>query len=223
MVRGDPTDGCFQREDTAVVFAINSIAIKTVGNTERILKAYAYGDCVSVRGQLYSLPRAIRKDRAHVGTIVCKKPGEGKSLPAVISLVTQYNFGKPVEENSIAQSMLETSKDYDFKRGLENDTALGRISNFKRAMRALSDFAKDKANEKYAVYAFHCGIGRGGKMDDIWVEEYLPALKMFAEDVIEYGITVLITTAIDFSEIPSQVRDLSASSYKVGMIRGGEI
>ena len=221
LARGTLVDTCFQRSDVAIIVATNSISIKAVGVVEKVFAKYPYGDSISSREQLYDLPRAVRKDRADVGSMQVKR-SEGKRDPVIISLVSQFNFGKSIEDNKIAQNLMKSSKDFHFKFGLENDTALGRINNFKRAITTLSDFAKLKKNEDLGVYAFPCGIGRSGKMDDVWVEEYLPVLKMFAEDVIQYGVTTLLVTDLETIKIPSKVSVLSAPLKKMGFIEEEE-
>ena len=214
LVKGHLVDTCFDRPDVALILDINAISLKTFGVVDKIFEKYPYGETVKNRVQLYDLSRADVKARPDVGTFIVKT---NPKKPTIISLVTQYSYGLPYECNSITNNIVKTTKDYHYGQGLRNDTEIARLCNFKMCIKGLISFAKLPENSNLSVFVFNCGIGRSSKMDDVWVNEYLPVLKTFARELITYGITTLIVSHLPTNQIPSNVISLGRFMDNMGL------
>lgn len=205
---GSVLEKIFHTKHSCIIVNGNSTGVETYGTLKRVYTYYPFSDVISSRRRLYGLERAVRDDRAPVGGVFVRKPlshpyNEG---PSVATIISQFGFGKPIDERE-RKNANNTSKDLHFVQNLEKDGVEMRIGNFKRCMDSLMKEAIKKENEDINLYLITAGVGRGGLVDCVWLDHYLPIIRDFANTLSLYSIRVVLCIS-DRHEIPNQIERL---------------
>jgi len=215
VITGKLTDSSLKRGDVCLIVPACCISIKSVGITDDVYTQFPYGDVVSCRQRLYSLNRCIIKHRPAPGTLSLRKPSNypNSDSPTIITFFSQYSIGAPIEQNTIAQEYAQTSRDKPFVQGLQKDTEVNRFDYFLQCIDEVKCIAKRKENERLSLYTFPAGIGRSGRVDAVWLENYLPVIKELADELVKYkiGVTVIASEAY---ELPEELATYSIKKKK---------
>ena len=179
---------------TCIVLNTNSVSYKNYGRVSSIVEKYPYADVAGLRQPSEKIHFYARKeDRHNEGeAVVCTPPiySEG---PVVVTLISQYGIGRPVDENRIAKKMIEKCPEVEVRLKLKADTEKKRISNFKKCVENLK--VKLEKNEEVKKIIFPVGISRSGNADPCWLCEYLPIIHDLANDMSKLKKEVLIATS----------------------------
>ena len=210
-MKGELTNSEFERGDACLVVAGNSISMNSFGIAKNVYLKYVFGDVIAQRERVYNLNRCKIKDRPSPGTINFSKPQNYPhcgNTPSVVTLFNQFSYGKPIEENVIAKKYMEKSKDNHLVLGLSKDSCNERLSNFKQCIQNLKKEALKTENQYTKLYAFPVGIGRGDRVDRFWVDNYLPLLKEFANEMLKEEITTILVIPPEYQDLPVELKEL---------------
>lgn len=184
------TDEEFCNNETCIVYPVNCISCVPYGMAKDISVKYKHASAYGERRPLYNLKRCVPHDRPIPGSIhVSNRRAE--NLPCIIAAAVQYGIGAPVENNEIAKSHIEKSKDRDMLTGLKEDTTQNRLIYFKKAIEAITRFIK--SSPEIARVVLPVGIGRTCvQRDEVWEETYLPIIEDLYENLKHYDVNVIL-------------------------------
>ena len=182
----------YRKKCICLVTYTNAITCKNFGHAKVLAEAYPYGNVAGVR---YSNDRGIAQtsDRGVEGTIIVEKPGPHlNDHPTIATLITQYGIGKPIELNKISETIVRYTKDMDHAKRLQCDTSFNRVKKFDDCLLHLRSELSKEENSALKIVLIPVGIGRGGQMDDEWIDYYLPMLYDFSRSVKSLGKKVFL-------------------------------
>ena len=188
------SDPLFNREDTCIVCNQNSLSLHNYGRCLDISNRYPYGNVVSKRRQdrtwrFYACP----EDRDEEGSCIMKSPPHYIQGPTISTLITQFGIGLPVEDNPVTKKVIKRCTNGELVNKLTLDTQVRRTRLFKRCLYKL---AFQLCGENYSHIKnviIPVGIGRAGKADSVWFNEYLPLIHTFSLDVEKSGKRTILT------------------------------
>ncbi|KAK3891732.1 hypothetical protein Pcinc_004377 [Petrolisthes cinctipes] len=200
---GDITEPLFRHPDTALVQIINCVAVRPHGLSEVLAKTYPYCDSYSLRKPIGVLNRAVLEDRPHLGTIKVCRPTRPHA-PIVINIFSQFFMGKEFRKNVHAKRIVNKIHDDHLQMGLKEDNATNRIKWFQEGLAALSKGIPKEINVNRVVFPSCIGCGLAG---GDWLNNYLPSIKYFAQQMVKLGVKVIIVrkhTQLSDSDIAKQ-------------------
>lgn len=187
-VHGHITDPQFNLGGYCLVFAVDAVSVDPRCCEKYILETYPRVDLFSSRRRLYTLNRAVRDDRAKVGSIFTWEPSDRTDTPHLVAMVANYLRGPVTEPNNDHRRyIIENSRDYDLKNGVINDTSENRIRKFKDAMESVVSYVKHHEPGIRRVI-IPVGIGCEFEGDRVWTEYYLPRVQEAAFSLKPYSI-----------------------------------
>ena len=189
----------YNNEDVLIVVSSNSVSCKNFGLTRDVVQKYPYADVAGIRRPPHTWHNtAVLEDRSPEGSVYINQPPIYRSGPTVATLITQYGVGKSVEENPYAKQIIERSGDFLYTSRLENDTLQNRIIYFDKCLLKLASYLKKDEFNHIKRVVIPAGIGRQGKMDNIWLTKYLPILGNFAGDIHQFGKVCIVLTSDEY-------------------------
>ena len=189
----------YNNEDVLIVVSSSSVTCKNFGLTRDVVQKYPYADVAGNRRPPCTwYNTAMLEDRSPEGSVYINQPPIYRSGPTVATLITQYGVGKPVEENPYAKQIIERSGDVLYTSRLENDSLQNRIIYFDKCLLKLASYLKNSEFNHIKRVIIPAGIGRQGKMDNIWLTEYLPILGNFAGDIQQMSKQCIVLTSDEY-------------------------
>ena len=105
------TDDKLNQDEVLLVHSSNSIGCKNYGNSSKLVEKYPYCDIAGLRYMDMDLKYIAREqDRSEEGTCYIHSPPLYSKGPKIATLIAQYGFGSPYEENKITRKLLENVK-----------------------------------------------------------------------------------------------------------------
>ena len=204
---GDALERVFHAKNVCIIVNGHSSGIEPYGMAGRVYNIHPFGDVITTRRRLFNLERAIKEDRPPTGSVFLRRPYSfpEHTCPSIATCITQFGYGRPYDERD-AKKIL--SKDQHFVQNLEKDVVQKRIENFKHCMEALTQEAIKKENKDLDLFLIQAGMGRGGRMDDVWLTSYLPIIEEFANHLKMYDIRVVLFIGENM-EIPYHLNHLN--------------
>ena len=200
LIHGRISDDIFDKEHVCIVNSNNSIGCKNFGITRDIVQKYPYADIAGLRfpqpgwGSIAAL-----EDRSPEGNVYINQPPIYRQGSATVAtIITQYGIGACVEENMYAKEIIERSGDMLYTSRLKCDTLQNRIIYFDKSLFNLSTQLKKPEFDHIKQVIIPAGIGRRGKMDNIWLRRYFPIISSFAEDIHTAGKLCILLTSDDY-------------------------
>ena len=188
LTYGSLSDTKFNKEHMCIVVSLNSITTKNFGCAYNLFKKYPYADIVGMRYSDNIFNNiAHEESQSPPGSVEICPPPIYLPAPTIASIVSQFGIGLPFEENKYAQKIANGCNDVKLVRNLSEDTAENRIKHFNRCLINLADELKTNHTKYLSVVIFPVGIGRRGRVDNIWLKYYLPLIGEFATDMQTYG------------------------------------
>ena len=118
LIKAGIDQNMFDRSDFILVVDVNSTCVRPAQKmTTKVYQRYPYGNTISARRQLFNLNRAVSTDRGKLGNVEMKYCPLNQH-PAIVTITTQYTYGRCLERNSKLQKSVATSRDMDFVRGV---------------------------------------------------------------------------------------------------------
>ena len=190
----------FDRKHVCIVIPSNSITCKNFGIVRDVVQKYPYGDVAGLRYSHTTWGNiAVLEDRSPEGSVHINQPPIYRREGATIAtIITQYGMGECVEENVRAKQIVETSDDILYTSRLKCDTLQNRIIYFDNSLFNLSRQLKKPEFDHIRQVVIPAGIGRRGKMDNIWLTRYFPIITNFALDIYQCGKMCIILTSDDY-------------------------
>ena len=188
------TDDMFNNEKTCIVLNQNSLSYRNFGRCFDTVKKYPYGDVAGLRKpDKYLKMYSQYEDRGEEGDCIVKHPPHYFPGPTIVTLISQYGIGRPIEDNNIAAKIVKNSRNTDLVSRLSNDSMERRCYLFNNAMFKLGVLMSSSSRDFIKNIVIPVGIGRSGNLDDIWLTKYLPVIHRFSLDMDKLGKRVIIT------------------------------
>lgn len=213
---GNLADDVFNYENMCILVGQNSVSTKNFGSTRDVCWKYPYANVTSKRiPNLYGI--AEEASRSREGTIEIRSPPLYILGPTVVTLITQYGIGKSVEENTYAQRIIKSCTDDHHVNKLKCDTNENRLKNFKECLTTLSDELLSKYCDYISAVVIPGGIGRSGRLDEVWLCQYLPLIGEFAINIRPTGKDVILACNSSYMRIMEEkyIKDTQKSKASV--------
>ena len=191
VMYGHVSDDLFNREDTCLVVNQNCLSYRNFGRCYDIVEKYPYGDVAGLRKpDKFMKMYAALHERGVGGDCLLKAPPHYKEGPTIATLISEYGIGPPIEENTIAQKIVQSGRNQDLVRHFSRDTKEQRGKYFKQALRKLGRLLTSQNHLKNIIIPL--GIGRRGQADHFWLTHYLPLIHRLSVDMDNLGKKVFI-------------------------------
>ena len=187
-------DEILNSTSTCIILNTNAVSFKNFGRLASIVEKYPYADVAGRRQPSETIDFYARKEDIGVeGEAVVSTPPVYSEGPTVITLVSQFGIGRPINENKIAKKMSEKCPDSEIRKKLKADTEVNRISYFKDCIQnAKSKLEKMNDVKKIVIPV---GISRSGNADPCWLCEYLPSIHELANEMNKLKKEVIIAAS----------------------------
>ena len=208
------TDEEYRKKSCCLVVGLDATACDAFGYVERLEEKYSQMNFYKSRKRLYNLNRTTQDCRIKPGSL-CLVPSSDMD-PWIAGMVVQYAIGYPAEDNEMSKYYIRNSIDADFVEGLKKDTREERREYFAKALGQLTGFLKSRKNELRTVVFSVNGISsvkRGSRKQE-FAEYYLPLIRRVAEDVLQDGIEVVLTSPSE-----NYLRDIQLYSQYIKVMK----
>ena len=195
---GSLVDDVLDNERVCIVTATNAITCQNYGHTNTVICKYPYGNVPGMRYTEIGHNYACRRDRGFAGTIIENRHSTNVDKPTIVTMVTQYGIGTTIEDNSFAQKAVMYLKDEKHVESLRRDTKQERIINFNQCLDEMRTRLLSKQYHDIEFLVLPFGIGRPGKLDNVWIHYYYPAIEEFALFAKIRGKTVVFTIGQEY-------------------------
>lgn len=195
LVFGNLSENMFRKRNTCLVVATNCVTCRNYGVVADVIRAYPYAELAGFRYSRTGASYACPRDRGIEGSAIVKRPenitswecNDEVDLPTIATLLTQYGIGAPIEENEYAQKSVAYSKDEDHADRLARDSKQMRFNHFFSSVKKLKE-ELSKSSYDYVKYViFPAGIGQSGRVNTTWLNQYLPVLATFSDEMSKIG------------------------------------
>ena len=210
-------DNIFNKSEVCLVVSQNSVSFRNFGCTGDIVRKYPYADVAGLREADHNLKSFSKfKHRDAEGSAKLKTAAVGDEGPVVGTLITQYGIGRPLEENNISKKIVQYCPDTAVTSHLTLDTQEKRIVHFTLSAIRLAEQLSLSYYDRVKTVIFPVGIGRSGKVDNIWLIKYLPAIYSFANDMQNCGkrVILLIPHYNELDRVFTARKDYAAHCYR---------
>ena len=177
---GSLVDDVLDSERVCIVTSTNAITCKNYGLTKTVVSRYPYGDVAGMRYTEIGRNYACSRDRGLAGTVIENHHSTNVDKPTIVTMVTQYGIGTSIEDNSFAQQAVMYSKDEKHVESLRRDTKQERIINFNQCLDEMRTRLLSKQFQDIEFLVLPFGVGRPGKLDNVWIHYYYRAIEEFA-------------------------------------------
>ena len=206
---GSPGDDVYRNNKTLIVSSLNCSSCREKrGFTGLLHELYPHSNLYHERSPIYEMNRCRWEDRGTPGSLHIRYP-PSENLPYVACILTQYAPGRELENNSINQGYLQTSRDLNFIRGLKKDSYDNRLCWFKESLKKLEEWVI-KSNISVAVFPFN--IASAGIPYVQWKADYQPHLQETAAELQLHNISCIVLDRWWTSGEPETKFNLSLSS-----------
>lgn len=196
------TDDIFNNEKTCIILNQNSLSYRNFGRCLDVVEKYSYGDVAGLRKpDKYMKMYSQYEDRGEEGDCIVKHPPHYFPGPTIVTLITQYGIGRPIEDNNIASKIVKNSRNNDLVSHLTGDSMERRCHLFNRSMFKLCVLMSSSSRDYIKNIIIPVGIGRSGKVDDIWLTKYLPVIHSFSLDMEKLGKRVILTLTQNVKQV----------------------
>ena len=179
---GSLSDPKFNTNTNLLLVPQNCIALNNHGIAYDIVNKYAYSNIVRYR---YSDPNvsylADVNSRSDLGSVQLSTPPHYISGPIIANCFVQYGFRRPYDENVKLRSVINNFQEESLRENIKSDTSTQRVQNFKTVMSEISEKLVELQNISSVLIPI--GIGRRGKVDEMWITHYLPIIADFSKKV----------------------------------------
>lgn len=167
----------YESRSICIVNSTNAITCKDFGFNKILTTTYPYCHVAGLRYSDDKTGTALKESRGREGSLEFNFLRKEFNSPYIATLITQYGIGLPFEENEIAQKCFRYTMDSDHARRLRCDTSNDRIKYFEDCLLKLTCELVREENECIKYVFLPAGIGRGGRLDTVWFNYYLPIIK----------------------------------------------
>ena len=186
---GSPGDDVYRNNKTVIVSSLNCTSChEKRGFTGLLHELYPHSNLYHERNPIYHMNRCRWEDRGTPGALHVRYP-PSENLPYVACILTQYAPGREVENNSINQGYLRSSRDRHFVRGLNEDTYSNRLCWFKESIKKLVEWVL-KSNITSVV--FPSNVASAGILYAVWKADYQPHLQEAVAELQLHNISCVI-------------------------------
>ena len=117
--------------------SINSVGCKNYGLAADLVDKYPYAETAGGRYCDSNLKCIAREeDRTPEGSCLIRPAPLYIKGPKIASLVTQFDLGRPYEENRLAQKIVRNCGQESFAKRLRHDTSENRLIHFNKALKS---------------------------------------------------------------------------------------
>ena len=187
-INGYITDDKLNQDDVLLVHSTNAIGCKIYGISSDLVKKYPFCDIAGLRYPDMDLKYVAREqDRSEEGACYTHVPALYGKGPKIATLITQYGFGNPYEENKLSQKIVRSCEEESFTRHLRMDTIDNRLIHSNRSLFFfLATLMKQEEYTEVEKIILPIGIGRGA-VDEIWLNRYYSIITKFIHEINFYG------------------------------------
>ena len=182
---GRVTDDIYNKCGVCIVVNHNCVSYTNFGMCKDIVEKYPYADLASRRRvDAKNKLVAKREDWSNLGSYHLTEPSLDESGPHIATIVSQFFPGRDRYENNLTKQIINNSDDLELVNHLLKDTYENRKNAFSDALYLLST-ALCSGNYCYVnkvIIPF--GLGRRGRIDEEWLNDYLPVINSFAQDMM---------------------------------------
>ena len=210
-------DDVFNKSEVCLTISQNSVSYRNFGCTGDIVQKYAYADVAGLREADPNLKSFAKlKCRDPEGSAKLKTAAIATDGPTVGTIITQYGIGRPIEENNISRKIVQYCTDTTITSHLAADTQENRIILFNKAVFRLGELLSLSYYDHIKTIIFPVGIGRSGRVDNIWLLKYLPIIYSFSNDMQKCGkrIILLMPHYSELDRVFKHGKDYASHCYK---------